>query len=236
MDVYSAAEESVGVRCNFESACLWTWDINANNTFRVMTLKNLSDAKIVGLLPEPVDDHRTYVINRGHFLHLRMLPTSSIHTLISPTFAGTKEGCHLEMFVHQNGNRNGIFRIVIEPVHTAEVTTSAWVPIERTGNDLRKWDEMSFPIGRVSQPFRILLEVVPKGLRTHQRAYVSIDNLRLRGCFEQNTSVAAVNGKCLFGDMMCRANDVEVCINTRQQCDINVDCDKGEDENNNCGE
>lgn len=109
----------------------------------------------------------------GNFLHLRLLPSTSTRTLKSPTFHMTKETCRLEMFAHQSGNKNGKLRIVIEPVNSYDTTTaSSWVPIERNGNDDNKWSEEMFPIGRVSQEFRILFEVVPSGLRSQQRGHV----------------------------------------------------------------
>lgn len=85
----------------------------------------------------------------------------------------TKEKCRLEMYAHQSGNKNGKLRIVIEPVNSYDTTTaSSWVPIERNGNDNHKWTELTFPIGRVSQDFRILFEVVSSGLRPQQRGHV----------------------------------------------------------------
>lgn len=65
--------------------------------------------------------------------------------------------------------------------------------------------------------------------------FYSIDNLRMRGCFELNNQITAVNGKCHTSDVKCTANKVEVCIKSRQQCDINIDCDNKEDEMVNCG-
>lgn len=173
----------------------------------------------------------------GHFLHLRLTPTTTIRTLKSPTFSTTREHCRLEMYAHQSGNKNGKLRIVIEPVNSYDATTaSSWVPIERNGNDDRKWTELTFPIGRVSQDFRILFEVVPKGLRPQQRAHVSIDNLRMRSCFSQHSRTTAVNGECPINEVKCKSREIEVCIKPQQQCDINIDCDNKEDELLNCGE
>lgn len=229
LETNTYTEETYGTRCTFEKECSWKWDTGENYTFQVATIKNLTDAKAIGLVPGPNHDQK-FVVNHGHFLHLRLSPTSPVHTIASPIFSSTKEGCHLDMFAHQSGNRNGKFRIVIEPVNK-----SAWVPTERSGNDLRRWTELMFPIGRVSQEFRILLEVVPKGLRSQQRAYISIDNLRLRGCFEQNNSIAAINGKCAGTDIKCKSNNMDVCVKARQHCDINIDCDDREDEMKSCG-
>lgn len=172
----------------------------------------------------------------GHFLYLRLLPTTTIRTLKSPIFSPTKETCRLEMYAHQIGNKNGKLRIVIEPVNSFDTTSaSSWVPIERDGNDNSRWTELTFPIGRVSQEFRILFEVVQKGIRPQQLAHVSIDNLRMRGCFKPSNQITAINGKCHLSDVKCKANKIEVCIKARQQCDINVDCDNREDEMVNCG-
>lgn len=79
----------------------------------------------------------------------------------------TKDTCRLEMYVHQSGNKNGKLRIVIEAVNS-----SSWVPNQRGGLDNHKWTELTFPIGKVSQDFRILFEIVPNGLRSQQRGHV----------------------------------------------------------------
>lgn len=114
-----------------------------------------------------------FITQTGHFLHLRLTPTTTIRTLKSPMFRMTKESCRLEMFTHQSGNQNGKLRIVIEPINSHDTTTaSSWVPNERSGNDDRKWTEETFSIGRVSQDFRILFEVVSDGLRAQQRGHV----------------------------------------------------------------
>ncbi|XP_031622043.1 ALK tyrosine kinase receptor isoform X2 [Contarinia nasturtii] len=225
-NINTQAEEAAGIRCNFETECRWKWDITQNETFQLVTGSNLTKT---GLPPGPSAD------NTGHFLHLRITPSTTIRTLKSPMFGMTKESCRLEMFTHQSGNKNGKLRIVIEPINSHDTTTaSSWVPNEQIGNDDRKWQEDTFPIGRVSQDFRILFEVVPNGLRPQQRGHVSIDNLRLRGCFEPNNQIKALNGKCHAPDVKCTANKVEMCISSRQQCDINIDCDNKEDEMVNC--
>lgn len=221
-DTNAAAEEAAGIRCNFETECHWTWDKTLNNTFQVVNGKAFAKTD-TGIQPGPSGD------NSGHFLHLRLLPTTTIRTLKSPTFGITKETCRLEMFVHQSGNKNGKLRVVIEAVNS-----SSWVPNQRGGFDNHRWTELTFPIGKVSQDFRILFEVVPGGLRSQQRGQISIDNLRMRGCFELNNQITAVNGKCHTSDVKCTSNKVEVCIKSRQQCDINIDCDNKEDEMVNC--
>lgn len=165
---------------------------------------------------------------------MRLTPTSTQRTLRSPEFSTTKENCKLEVFVHQSGMSMGQLRIVIEPSNSYEsLSASSWVPVEVNGNDFRRWDRMLFPIGRVSQDFHILFEVVPKGLRGQQRGHVSIDNLSLRNCFPEGSSRG---GTCYMTDVRCQTNKVDVCIKTPQICDIQVDCDEKDDELLNCGE
>lgn len=178
--------------------------------------------------------HHLSDLRLGHFLHLRLTPTTTQRTLRSPPFSTTKENCKLEVYVHQSFMGMGHLRIVIEPLNAYDSTSAAssWVPVEISGNDLRRWDRFQFPIGRVSQDFQILFEVVPKGLRGQQRGHVSIDNLSLRNCFPEG---ATRGGNCYMTDIRCQTNRVDVCIRPPQICDINVDCDNKEDELLNCG-
>lgn len=127
----------------------------------------------------------------------------------------------------------GSLRIIIEPLNMYDSpAASSWVPAEYGGNDYRHWEQFQFAIGRVSQDFRILFEVVPRGLRPQQRGHVSIDDLNLKNCFPEGTR----SGTCSVTDVRCQMNKVDVCIKRPQVCDINVDCDEKKDELLNCGE
>lgn len=124
---------------------------------------------------------------------------------------------------------HGSLRIVIVPQNRHE---SSWVPAEVAGNDLRQWQLMHFRIGRVSQDFQILFEVVPKGLGGQVRGHVSIDNLSLKGCFPEASSSDA----CYMAQLKCQKSKRDMCLKTESVCDIDVDCDDKEDEMLNCGE
>lgn len=165
-------------------------------------------------------------------MYLRLTPQTTQRTLQSPPFSTTKENCKLEMYVHQSGMAMGRLRIVIEPIHLHE--SSSWVPVEIEGKDLqnRKWYPIQLTIGRVSQDFKILFEVVPKGLSGQQRGHVSIDNLSMHNCFPEG-SIRAEH--CQATDVKCQTNKVDVCIKSKHICDIDVDCDNKEDEMLNCG-
>lgn len=54
-DTNAQAEEEAGIRCNFETECLWKWDKTQNDTFQVVTGKNITDSG--SLLPGPSADN-----------------------------------------------------------------------------------------------------------------------------------------------------------------------------------
>lgn len=130
------------------------------------------------------------------------------------------------MYIHQSSMQNGSLKIVIEPQ-----SSSSWVPAEIAGNDFRQWQLMHFPIGRVSQDFQIVFEVMPRGLVGSQRGHVSIDNLSLKGCFPEGPRTDT----CSNALVKCQKNKRDQCLKTVSVCDIDVDCDDKEDELLNCG-
>ncbi|KAG4074940.1 hypothetical protein HA402_009365, partial [Bradysia odoriphaga] len=216
-------EDVLGVKCNFETDCAWTWDENVLDGFTVVTGANLTDSNRTGIMPGPGADPNNDA--NGHFLHLRLEPSTKHRTFRSPTFSVTRENCFLEMFIHQSSMQNGSLKIVIEPQ-----SSSSWVPAEIAGNDLRQWQQMHFRIGRVSQDFQIVFEVMPRGLVGSQRGHVSIDNLSLKGCFPEGPRTDT----CSNALVKCQKNKRDQCLKTVAVCDIDVDCDDKEDELLNC--
>lgn len=161
----------------------------------------------------------------GHFLHLRLHPTSGQQILRSPEFLSTRDKCVLEVFVHQSSMSKGSLRVVVEPTRPHE---SSWISGEIAGNDLRRWELKTFPIGRITKEIRILFEVVPNN--DIRRGHVSIDNLKMRNCFPDRV----IKDNCSEVQVKCSANKMDVCMNIPRICDINVDCDNNEDEQLNC--
>lgn len=125
--------------------------------------------------------------------------------------------------------QNGSIKIVIEPQNAPESSSAEIAEI--AGNDLRQWQLMHFRIGRVSQDFQIVFEVVAKGLTGSQRGHVSIDDLSLNGCFPEGPQMDT----CSNALVKCQKNKRDQCLKTVSVCDIDVDCDDKEDELLNCG-
>lgn len=219
-------EDVLGVTCNFETKCAWEWDEVVVDGFQVVTGANLTESNRTGMMPGPSADMKNDA--NGHFLHLRLTTTSGQRILSSPIFSTTRENCYLEMSVHQSSMSHGSLRIVIEPQHTQD--RSSWVPAEVAGNNLRHWEIMKFRIGRISQDFRVLFEVVPKGLGGLARGHVSIDDVSLKNCFPEG----ARSDTCLMAQVKCQRSKRDICLRTPSICDIDIDCDDKEDELLNC--
>lgn len=82
-------------------------------------------------------------------------------------------------------------------------------------------------IGKISKNFTIILEVqVPSDTPT-DRATVAFDNIHLFQCYHKNDdSCSTLQYKC---------KGTKVCINSTSVCDINRDCQYGDDETQSCG-
>ncbi|XP_062558487.1 tyrosine-protein kinase receptor isoform X1 [Armigeres subalbatus] len=218
-------DNMLGVMCNFETECAWKADEANPNSFQVVTGANLTASNRTGMMPGPSSDILGDA--NGHFLHLRLTGNSTQHILTSPMFGATREHCYLEMMTHQSAMGHGTLRIVIE---TSGNQDPSWVPAEIMGNDLRKWQRITFRIDRISKDFQILFEVVPNRIGGRARGHVSIDNLKLVNCFPDALSTK----NCSESQVQCTSRKLPVCIKTPKICDITVDCDEEEDETLNC--
>lgn len=93
---------------------------------------------------------------------------------------------------------------------------------------VNRWIKYEKTIGKISQSFNIILEVLPtrppaKGAR------VAFDNIKLKQCFPESDSVNA----CTSHQFRC--SQTNTCINNTRVCDIAEDCQNGDDETQNCG-
>ena len=223
-DQGSEMDEILGMKCNFETECAWTWDENDQHGFQVVTGVNLTESNRTGLMPGPGADPAHNA--NGHFLHLRLTQDSQPQILTSPIFGATKENCYLEVFTHQSAMHHGSIRIVIETIGNQE---SSWVPAEIMGNDLRRWQLNTFRIDRISKDFKVLFEVVPNKLGGQARGHVSIDNLRMVNCFPDSIST----NNCSYSQVQCTDNKVRkeaeglnrtIELNIRALCVCSIPC------------
>lgn len=217
-------DETLGLKCGFETECAWHWEEDQPDDFHVLSGGNLTSLNRTGTMPGPTAD--VYNNANGRFLYARLTPKSGTKNLTSPTFGSTRENCILQVVLHQSGMGKSAIRIVIEPL-----VSPSWVPAEIMGNDLRKWGWHTFRIGRISQEFRVSLEVARNNNDPKPRSHISIDNLEMRNCFAENIS----KGNCSATQVQCMATRIPVCINPERICDHSKECDGGEDESKDCG-
>lgn len=88
------------------------------------------------------------------------------------------------------------------------------------------WTKHEKIIGKITQNFSIILDVFPS---KHKDAFIAIDNINMRGCFPEKDNVHP----CTPSQFKCSVSNI--CINGTKICDINRDCQFGDDEAQNCG-
>ncbi|CAL8099717.1 unnamed protein product [Orchesella dallaii] len=225
-DTHGENETILGTSCNFDEPCLWEWEKPAegHTGFRNMTpMEIMTKMKQVG----PWEFHGPTVDTKnktdGHFLILaweNSTENAENYTLTSPWFReSNSEACHLEAYIHMH-NMQTVMKVVIE----SNVTT--FVPLPKLGNDLNTWERHKQMIGRVKEPFRIVLEV---DNNTKVPSHFAIDDIRLVDCFPSNKTCKT---SCSDREFQCSE---ERCIDRNRLCDLGKDCMYGEDEEQDCG-
>ncbi|XP_067007644.2 leukocyte tyrosine kinase receptor isoform X2 [Anabrus simplex] len=202
------------VRCDFEEVCAWRWNSTIPNGFMLVTGRNVSETQ--KSRPRDFSGPNKDASNDsdGHFLLLHGSPEMREWHVRSPKYVGAGEQCRISVALHMAYMIGGNFKVVVETVdHTS------WVAAEIPGNDHRTWEKNLFTLGRISQEFNIVLEVVTSG---RVPSHLAMDNIRLLDCFPEPPQ----NG---CNDMKFHC-DNETCISRDHVCDISPDCPDGEDE------
>ncbi|XP_022918243.1 tyrosine-protein kinase receptor [Onthophagus taurus] len=203
----------LGTECNFEIDCRWSWTSDIANVFVVASSGNLLNNET-----GPLMDADNNV--DGHYLLLRLPSDTRVH-VTSPQFNPSEEGCHVQLQIYQEAMRNGIVRIVLHHVNKTQIIAN-----EIAGEDSGRWKKIERTIGKVNQPFSIILEVhSPQS--TLRRSLVAFDNIKLLKCVRNESTIP-----CSWQEYRC--NDTNICINNTRVCDITPDCKHGDDEKQNC--
>ncbi|KAK9701781.1 Low-density lipoprotein receptor domain class A [Popillia japonica] len=137
-------------------------------------------------------------------------------------FDPSEDGCRVQLWIYQEAMENGIIRIVLHNINRTQVVVDQ-IP----GDNSRRWVLYEKTIGKISQKFNIILEVVA-GKSFNKGGLVAFDNIKLIKCFPEGDRIDS-----------CRANEyrcttTNLCINNSKICDISVDCANGDDEAQNC--
>lgn len=91
-----------------------------------------------------------------------------------------------------------------------------------------RWVRHEHAVGKISQDFQIILEVVPPK-KQPPNSFIALDNIKLLDCFPEMDRV----NSCTPFQYRCSISNT--CINTTKICDITKDCAYGDDEALNCG-
>ncbi|KAL3284751.1 hypothetical protein HHI36_018894 [Cryptolaemus montrouzieri] len=208
--------------CNFEEDCLWTWRKDIANGFFITSAKSYNQGET-----GPHNDANGK--DGGSFLLLRAPHTETEFHLTSPLFSSTTSTCRLHVWIYQENMEKAEIRVVIDKLtnHAPFINNhTQWVLDYIPGNDERKWNKYVISIGKVSENFTIILEVVPA--KNHSsNATLAFDNVTLENCYPRNDDTCAAPQQ-----FRCKSNTH--CINNTRICDITEDCKEGEDERQNC--
>ncbi|XP_024082782.1 leukocyte tyrosine kinase receptor isoform X3 [Cimex lectularius] len=213
-----------GTFCDFEKACSW----KPEPGFKVVTGQEVNNSWIPGdgQLGGPFSDADNNT--HGHFLYLlvkKPSTTTKEYHITSPEYPRTADKCHLSLWIHMSNMIGGNLKVVL-----VNSNKTSWFDKEKYGNNNNSWENHSFNIGRITQPFTIIL-VVTHTQRNRYPLHVAIDNIRLLDCFPEEHSTPK---ECSpVSQFQCYNN---ACIEATRVCNIELDCPNGEDEEQDCSE
>ncbi|XP_076236265.1 anaplastic lymphoma kinase isoform X2 [Calliopsis andreniformis] len=190
--------------CDFEKSCDWSW--NQLHGFKRVT------APIRGRRGPTVDASQS---EKGHFLWYTGSGSVEIWSSAIPR---TGSHCELELSLYQVQMNEGFIRLIIITNETKSIA------VTRQGNNNETWEIMRFKLGPITQPHRLLFEMVVP----YPNSSVAIDNIRLIECFPELTPVGTACTENMF-----RCNNGS-CLNKTRVCDLTKDCADGEDEEADC--
>ncbi|KAF5298515.1 hypothetical protein FQR65_LT00057 [Abscondita terminalis] len=204
-----------GSECNFERTCTWKWKTDNDGGFFVTSADNYEGAENG---PEFDADNKS----SGHFLLLRLKPSTRELHVTSPLFSPSADTCNIQVWIYQETMISGVIRIVAETENRTQ-----WLVSQIEGDNSKGWRRYKKAVGKISQDFHIILEVVP-AQRPGKGALVAFDNIKLIECFPETDSINACT------PFQYRCSQTNVCINNTRICDISQDCELGDDETQNC--
>lgn len=211
----TVAHYDAETECNFESECKWTWQSEKGFVRKqASSVQNDLGPKV------DANDNK-----KGYFLLLRVQPTTKEVHVMSPVFEPTEETCSFRLSIYQEFMEKGMVRIVLL-LHN---TNKTQVIVDQiSGDQPRAWIHHDKTIGKVSQNFQIMMEVVP-ALNYEKGSLIAFDNIRLNKCYPEPDRI----GPCVHvGEYNC--NTTGTCTSKDSVCDIVQDCPSWDDEQQNC--
>ncbi|XP_046995881.1 leukocyte tyrosine kinase receptor isoform X3 [Schistocerca americana] len=207
----SGSSNKHGLDCDFESPCAWRWDAGG------FVLASGATPLENGTAPATDASGNA----DGHYLLVQSRGGPPLEYLVrSPRTPSTMQRCRLHLWLHMLNMDDGHFKVVIE-----KDVSPAVIVIDKRGNSDNAWRRHEFTIGRVSEDFQLALEAVTaNGMPSH----LAIDNITVIDCFPEEAETTCLSVHAF------QCEEDGRCIDYDHVCDLQEDCDNGEDEQQPC--
>ncbi|CAL1262651.1 unnamed protein product [Larinioides sclopetarius] len=208
-----AAGSVFGFDCEFPNReCGWNW----SEAWGLVSAVNFS---LLGSTAPEADSENNV---KGEMLYYspEISGPQSLLKVVSPVFEPhTLPTCAIQFALHMFNMDFAKFKMVIN------APNNSWESTTFGGNSGHKWEKQAQPINVVTQPFRVILEILNAG--TMHPSHVAIDNIRAINCYHKRK----IETDCTPRQFQC---DDMICVDAAEVCDTNPDCTAGEDEEQEC--
>ncbi|CAI9153900.1 unnamed protein product [Rangifer tarandus platyrhynchus] len=211
--------QSKVTKCDFETdSCGWFEAAYGDDFEWTWSSRSNLSTEFEGQAPPWDHTHNT---SQGHFMFIlkKSNSLSQIAKLQSPTFSQTGPGCTLSFWFYNYGLSVGAAELQLHMENSSE-STVLWRVLYNQGN---QWSQAVVQLGRLTQPFHLLLHKVSLGIYVGVSA---IDDIRFENCILPPPSKSC-KGPDHFWCLHTRA-----CVKKLQLCDLVDDCGDYTDEVN----
>ncbi|KAG8201799.1 hypothetical protein JTE90_027282 [Oedothorax gibbosus] len=208
-----AGQPGLGFDCEFpDRECGWSW----TDAWTLLTPDNTT--ALGQTAPHTNSENNA----KGRILYYSADVTGpqKLLKVSTPVFEPhTLSSCGIRFALHMYQMDHATFKTIIK------APNSSWESNNFKGNSAHRWEVQTQPLNIVTQPFRVILEIIDPGEALP--AHVAIDNIRPINCYNERKTTT----DCTPRQFQCY--DL-ICVDAAQVCDAVPDCIDGEDEDQDC--
>ncbi|XP_038071785.1 ALK tyrosine kinase receptor-like [Patiria miniata] len=212
-------EVTCSIKCDFETPCPWGtpavssgvpgWEVHSGPT------ETSGTGPSGGQSHTGSDESSSYL-----YVDATGKEKGALSRLVSPLYSESGPQCSFHFFYHMSGRDVGTLRVILA---LGNQNVSVW---ETSGSQGNWWLGDVLSLGRLKEPFRVILEAEHSG--GGDEGDVAVDTLEMKDC-----SPALPSQQCMSGYFRC---DNLVCVRPDDVCSLRKDCLLGEDEDvKHCG-